>query len=514
MANLINLVPFLAAGTFLINPFLLIIFRRWEINIQKLRFWYMVTSTLAWLLLLLTFLINPEKEVSLGYLSETSFLPGPVFILDWISTSLSLTIGGLVLFFSLSQIFSPQQIAWISGIGGVSILGSLSGSVYTMLFFWALIEAFWITYSALYQSRDRGLTLPVAFRLLVPILLVYGSGVGMRDLGDTFLTYKDTAAPFLIAAGGLGIGAWIPFRRRLSDDESEANPEFAARLFPAGLSLMVITRGAEMADPGLFLPLLPLLIAILTLLTGLLGFISHSDSFSRRIWTLGLLSMIAGCSVLGLPIASMGWGLVFLLPTSSLFFPIRDRSRLLLVIIISLLGLITLPYLPAWIGRGLFGNGGVGVIFSIGAGLVLGGILQEGIARFRKISPSEKSIPLLYVISPLVILITQQILATPHFPVEISSELITHPILIWLPLPVILLTILLRSQLQKQRQPTSSESTGKTLDFLPDLIYWVVDLGDRLLSFITRLFEGEGGLIWALLIGFLIITLITIRGGS
>ena len=514
MANLINLVPFLAAGSLLINPILYITFRRWEINIQKLRFWYMVSSAFCWILLILALIINPENEISLGYLSETGLLPGPVFLLDWISISLGLTIGGLVLFFCLSQIFIPAQLAWISGIGGVSILGALSGSVYTLLFFWALIEIFWITYSALYQSRDRGLTLPVAFRLLVPLLLLYASGVGSTDLGDSFSAYKNNAAPFLIVAGGLGIGAWIPFRRRLSDDESAANPEFAARLFPAGLSLMLITRGAVMSDPGQFHPSLPVLVAILTLLAGLLGLISRSDSFSRRIWSLGLLGMIAGCSVLGLPIGSLGWGLVFLLPTSSLFFPIQERSRMLLVMIVSALGLLTLPYLPAWIGRGLFGKGVIGAMFCIGAGLTLGGILQEGIARFRNISSPNQSIPLLDVISPMIILLTQVILAFPHFSSEISSDLMSHPFLVWIPLPLILLTIFIRFQIRSEWSIDPSERPGRTLEMVPGAVYWIVDLGDRILSFVTSLFEGEGGLIWALLIGFLIITLITIQGGS
>jgi hypothetical protein len=514
MANLINLVPFLAAGSLLINPFLYFAFRRWEINIQKLRFWYMVSSAVCWLFLILTLLINPEKEIGLGYLSETSLLPGPVFILDRISISLGLTIGGLVLFSTLSQLFSPQQIAWISGIGGVSILGSLSGSVYTLLFFWALIEIFWITYSALYQSRDRGLILPVAFRLLIPLLLIYASGVGVTNGGDSFSAYEVTAAPFLIAAGGLGIGAWIPFRRKFPGDDPGGNPEFAARLFPACLSLMVVSRGADLADPNLFLPFLPVLVGTFTLTSGLLGFIARSEGFSRRVWTLGLLGMILGSSIQGSPVGSLGWGLVFLLPVSTLFFPIRDRSRLLLALLFSTLGMLTLPYFPAWIGRDLFGKGAAGALFSIGAGLILGGILQGAITRFRKSSPSEDNIPLLFVISPIVTLLTQILQALPHLSLGFSSDLITQPFLIWIPLPIIILTVLFRSQFQELRKVSPEERTGKALDFIPEVIYWIVDLGDGLVSFITRLFEGEGGLIWALLIGFLIITLITIQGGS
>jgi hypothetical protein len=313
MADLFNFIPFLAAISLLINPILYFIFRRWELNIQKLSFWFMLTSAVGWLLLILTFLVRPEIEFNLGYLSDASLLPGPVFILDWISISLGVTIGGLVLFSALSDLFSPQQIAWISGIGGIGILGSLSGSVYTLLFFWALIEVLWVTYSTLYQSRDRGLILPVAFRLLVPILLVYASGVRATNGVDSFSTYGAAAAPFLIGAGALGIGAWIPFRRRLSDDR-DGNPEFAARLIPACLSLMVVIRGGELINPSQIIPFLPILVGLFVLVAGIVGHLSRSDGFSRRIWMLGLIGLVLGASIQGSPVASLGWGLVFLIP--------------------------------------------------------------------------------------------------------------------------------------------------------------------------------------------------------
>jgi hypothetical protein len=514
MDNLINLIPFLAAATLILNPLLFFLFRRWKINIQKLRFWYMVSTALCWILLVLMLLINPESEIGLGYLTENSLLPAPIFLLDSISTSIGLTIGGLVLFSSLSQLLSPQQIAWISGIGGVSILGSLSGSVYSFLYFWALIEIFWITYSALFQSRDRGLILPVAFRLLVPLLLIYASGVGETMGEGSFIAYGEAGAPFLIAAGGLGIGAWIPFRRRFTGDDPGGNPEFVARLFPACLSLMVVTRGAALADPTLFLPYLPVLLGVFTLVSGLLGYLSRSEGFSRRIWTLGLLGMILGSSIQGSYIGSLGWGLVFLLPVSTLFFPVRDRSRILLALVFASLGLLTLPYFPAWIGRGIFSMGTSGVLFSIGAGLIIGGVLHGAITRYRQSTISGESVPLLFVISPIIILLTQIIQVLPHFSAEINSSLLSEQILVWIPLPIILIAVFFRDQIQDLRTDDTGEISGRTLDFLPDVIYWFVDLGDRLISFITGLFEGEGGLIWALLIGFLIITLITIRGGS
>jgi hypothetical protein len=224
--------------------------------------------------------------------------------------------------------------------------------------------------------------------------------------------------------------------------------------------------------------------------------------------------MILGSSIQGSSVGCLGWGMVFLLPVSTLFFPIRDRPRLLLALVFSALGMLTLPYLPAWIGRDLFGKGTDGVVFSIGAGLILGGVFHGAISRYRESTPSEGSIPLLFVISPIIILLTQIIQTFPYLSAEFDSDLFFQPILAWILIPFIILVVLFRSKIQELRTAYPVERTGKTLDFIPDVIYGIVDFGDRLVSFITRLFEGEGGLIWALLIGFLIITLITIQGGS
>ena len=82
MANPLNLVPFLGAGILVFNPLILIIFRRWEVNILKLRFWYMVTSTAAWIFLTLTAFIGSDMEIGVGIYGESDLLPGPVFRLE------------------------------------------------------------------------------------------------------------------------------------------------------------------------------------------------------------------------------------------------------------------------------------------------------------------------------------------------------------------------------------------------------------------------------------------------
>lgn len=515
MTNFFTIIPFLATAILLINPVLLFFYQRWEINTQKLRFWFMATTTVSWILLLLVSLLSLEKEITLGWISESQLLAEPVLIFDWISVALALALGGLALYSTVCQIFSPQQSAWITGLGGICILGTLAGSVFSILFIWTLVEVFWITYSVLYQSRDRGLILPVLFRLLVPLILIYSLGIGRGEgIGDSFSTYTAAGGPILIAAGGLGFGAWIPFRRRESKGDPGGNAEFLARIFPAGISLMLICRGALLLDVSDLEPAIPVVVAVFTLMLGLIGFITRSKVISHRIWSLGILGLIIGNALTGAPSGSLGWGLVFILAVSSIFLTIKDQFRSIPALIIAAIGILPIPYFPAWTGVSLFSAGITGVLHGIGAGLILGSILWEAIKRATKAFQMDEPIPLLYRLSPVIMLVTQVIITIPLLLVNPGKGIFSLLITVWIPIPLIILSVVFRDKVINSGLIQVEGEASKSLDLIPGVFSNLGEIGNRIVSFLSDIFEGEGGLIWALLIGFLLITLITLGGGS
>lgn len=514
MTNLFVILPFLAIALLLINPVMLFFYQRWEINTRKLRFWFMATTAVSWILLLLVSLLNLEREIALGWNFQSQLLAEPVLVFDWISSALALALCGLALYSTVCQIFSPQQSAWITGLGGICILGILAGSVFTVLFIWTLIEVIWITYSALYQSRDRGLILPVLFRLLVPLILIYSLGVGRGEgIGESFSSYTAAAAPILIAAGGLGFGAWIPFRRRESKDDPGGNAEFLARIFPTGISLMLICRGALLLEVNDLNPALTLFVGISTLVLGLIGLITRSKGFSHRIWSLGILGLIIGNALIGDSSGSLGWGLVFILAVSSIFLTVKGQIGFIPALIIVGLGILPFPYFPAWTGINLFRTGITGVLYGIGAGLILGCILWEATKRASEVSQLDEPIPLLYRLSPVIPLVTQVIITIPLL-LKSGMAVIAQSVTIWIPILLISLAVVFRDRIINSNLIQIEVGVGRSFDFIPLVFSGLGEVGDRIVSFLSDLFEGEGGLIWALLIGFLLITLITLRGGS
>ena len=514
MTNIFTILPFLAIALLLINPVLLFFYQRWEINIRKLRFWFMATTAVSWILLLLVYFLNLEREITLGWNLQSQLLAEPVLVFDWISAALALTLGGLALYSTVCQIFSPQQSAWITGLGGICILGTLAGSVFTILFIWTLVELIWITYSALYQSRDRGLILPVLFRLLVPLILIYSLGIGRGEgIGDSFSTYNAAAGPILIAAGGLGFGAWIPFRRRESIDDPGGNAEFLARIFPAGISLMLVCRGALLLNVSDLRPTIPLFVGVTTLILGVIGLITSSKGFSHRIWSLGILGLIIGNALIGNSSGSLGWGLVFMLAVSSIFLTVKGQLGFIPALIIAAIGILPIPYFPAWTGVSLFSTGVTGVLYGIGAGLILGCILWEATKRATEAPQLDKPIPLLYRLSPGIPLVTQVIITIPLM-LKSGMGVVFESVTIWIPILLIILAVVFRDRIINSSYIRVEDGVGRSLDYIPRVFSSLGEFGDRIVSFFSDLFEGEGGLIWALLIGFLLITLITLGGGS
>ena len=61
--------------------------------------------------------------------------------------------------------------------------------------------------------------------------------------------------------------------------------------------------------------------------------------------------------------------------------------------------------------------------------------------------------------------------------------------------------------------PRLDRLKGKTKSLIDAVASSFPRLADEAIYLFTRLFEGDGGLIWTLLLGFLIIALISVRGG-
>jgi hypothetical protein len=513
----VNIIPLLSAGLLLLNPLLLLGFRQRNINLQKLRFWFMGTTGLAWILMLLFSFTNPEVRLNFGWNSGYQLLSEPGLLMDWISIPLALALTAIAFFAALSQRFSPQQSVWVYSLSGVCFLTLISDNVYTFLIFWTLIEVIWITYSVRHQGEkvnDSRLILPIVARMAGPLLLIYAASIGLEEsVNSSFSGLSSSAGPILAAAGVCGFGSWFPAQERFINEELKGDLGQLLRVLPSAISIMLITRGAAIMDPGVIQPGLITILASLSLILGLIGISAYKLQWSRRIWSLGLLGLILGSALVTSPAASLSWGLVLILPGSLVFLSFENKTQLTTALVMVSIGMIPVPFLPAWNGVELFGNGVSGVLFAIAAGVLIGGILLKAIQKVKEDDITQNPVPLLYVMSPAIIIFTQLVIALEHKLLDFSGGILSLPIPHWIPLLLIILFFMFGERIPWLNTFRGDEKIKYGLNIIFGIASGAARLIDKTISLIISLFEGEGGLIWALILGFLLLTLISISGG-
>ena len=512
-----NSIPLLSAGLLLLNPILLLGFRQRNINLHKLRFWFMGTTGLAWILLLLFSFTNPEVRLNFGWNSEFQLLSEPGLFLDWISISLALALTAIAFYAALSQRFSPQQSVWIYSLSGVCFLAVLSDNVYTFLVFWTLIEVIWVTYSVLYQGEkvsDSRLILPIVVRLAGPLLLIYAAWTGLEEsVNSSFSELGSTAGPLLVAAGIFGFGSRFTAQERFVNEELKGDLGQLLRVLPSAISIMLITRGAAIMDPSVIQPGLYIILAGLSLVLGLIGISAYKLPWSRKIWSLGVLGLILGSALAPSQSASLSWGLVLILPGSLVFLSFENKTQLAAALVMVSIGMIPIPLLPTWNGAELFSNGVYGVLFAIAAGVLIGGILLKIIQKIREDDNTSNPVPLLYVMSPAIIILTQHVIALEHKLLDFSGGILSKPFSLWIPLLLIILFFIFGEKIPWLDAWGGDEKYKYTLNIITGIGSGAARLVNRTVFLLISLFEGEGGLIWALILGFLLLTLITLSGG-
>ncbi len=508
-----SLFPFFCALLLLLNSALLWLFKRLDQNLQKLQFWVMLTSGLAWLTSLVFFFLTPDHHLNPIWDAGEKLLPSLSFSLDWVSSSYLLVVTTLIFFGILVEGHSPQTSVLITGLGGICVIGTLVDSAYTLALVWTVIEALAL-YSFLKNqgemTESHRYIFSIFVRLTGPLLVIYISMVNSTGGIAPFLTeLPPSAAPYLLAAGVIGFGGWFLTPKISEEARSAIRPGKYFSWAPAVLGLVLITRGAQLYVQDEVSQSIILGGAILITLIFLVSvFVNPSE----KNWYFGSLSMIIAGFALAAPEAVLAWGMIFLLPGLVLFREFGSKRSASLALIMGGIGILPLPFFPAWLGLASL-IGIPGLLFSVLAGVFLGRIINHQIEDWRENKiPTEQISPLtisgygVVLISQLSISVQvglfKRSLAFSSIPVSawITALIFGVAVLFWDRIPVLNLSRLDRHKRKIRAIFDTAENSFPRL-------------ADGAVYLFTRLFEGDGGLIWTLLLGFLIITLISLRGG-
>ncbi len=484
----------------------------------------------------LRFRLPTEFEVE-GWRGFTTLVGGNIhFQADYISWSFAMTLMTMAMAFIFTV---PARLAsqshpgiWTRALVVVSfgLLAVFSRNPLSIALAWTaldIVELILMMNSVTTaRLRDQvvimfGLRLGGTLALIWAMIISNGTGVPLE-----LETMKPLISIFVLIGCGLRLGI-LPLNLPFTEEGLlRRGLGTVIRTVTSLSSLAVLARfPSQLIPEGWRAILLPLVICGM-LYSGVMWFASTDELKGRPYFMISLAGLAVISVIQGHPDSVGVWTSAIML--SGIFFFLSTAGGTLWYILagLSLIGMTGLPYTPAATGWNAIINGGFNLtavaVFLVILFLILG--CFKNIFREREIvTASDPVARIMYPVGLFILVVMQWLIGIfggPQF----------GGVGVWWASTILVIfslgigTIwLIRRQLGKRINPESwiviagrrLGSIGSAvfgLRWIYQIIWWVLGLIERLVGFLTGVLEGDGGVLWALVLLALLLTLI--QGGG
>jgi hypothetical protein len=518
------------AAIFILSLISVVILGLNRLNIRPGYFWFLSVggSLIALFLVVLSRPVDPVYIDLMGWESSTLFFTSPGLLLDNYSWPYAVAVVVLLISVLLTDVTRSMDIdpaAWGAdlAISSAGLLAVLASNPLTLLLSWAILDLaetiILLTQVTSSKERER---VVVSFSVrVVGILLVVSAIIRTQIMGMVleFSSIPSQVSGYLILAAGLRLGVLPPHQPFLQESPLRRGLGTLVRLIPVSASLLLLTRVATVgASPELEFSLMSL--TALALIFGGIGWILSRDELDGRpFWIFGMSSLSVLAAVRGLPSVSQAWGLGLIFSGGLLFLYSARNRRTLWLPALGLVSVSGFPFTPTWRGATLFLglNLFFSIIFVLGFSLLLLGYFRH-MARIDGAGDEIQNWSLIiYPLGLVIILLTHLVLAWDLrwlLPSQFGSLSIEW----WLGIFVLSLGVAIIFLYQRSfiRLPTENKISSTIFSFgwFYQIMWWIYRLTSRLVGYMSNLMEGEGGIMWAVLIMILLVTLILQRSGG
>jgi len=417
-------------------------------------------------------------------------------------------------------------------ITGLGLLAILAGKPVTMVLAWTMIDLVELT--GVFSTRaGRWLSGPmiitfavrVSGTLLVLVAVLVASALGIKF---TLNAIPSELALLMVGAAGLRLGVLplnLPFVRDVYSWQGLGN---LLRLIGPASCLVVLGRMPETAIPVEWQPLLLFLMAMASLYGSAMWLASDPTMSGRPYWVITLAGLAITCVIRGNPLASIAWGVALLLSGSVLFLYSAQNRLVLWLPMLATLGVIGLPFTPSASGwQGVIGPNFdlYNLVFAASVFLLCLGYVRRALVLRDQLYSMERWIHTVYPAGLLVLILSQWAIEaldwrrafTPGvWPVSVAVGLLAFL--------VSLARFSNRASMAVERMRSSwlvafSQTIGNglavffRLNWLYRFLGWIYELLQGLIQLLTAIFEGDGGVMWAMVVLVLVISLL-VGGGS
>lgn len=516
-----------------------------------------IAMIIVWLILLANQQDLPQSITYLTWEPKTLFPVSPTLLVDEISWTFSLSLAALGLALVLTSVARNEQASmssetpftnnleqtistgiaaswqtWVSSllIIGVGLVAVQSGNLPTILLAWAILDVL-VLFLLLTQVHDNQTRQRAIFSFAVQAV-----GISVLVLAEIQAWYVDgilslasispRTAVFLLLASGIRLGLLtlrIPF---LQEAPLRRGLGTILQLVPAAASLSLLVRAAAVGLGNPVRSYLLILIAFAAILGAGLWAAAQDELSGRPFWILGTAALASAAAVLGQPMACLSWGIASLLAGGLLSLFSLRHPRLRIIAIIGFLSLSGLPFTPNWNGVMLssikftYTPTWISIIFIIcfivAHALLLAGYLRHSL-RMTSIAGEQARDPqverwiwLIYPLGLLTLPVTHFLIGywiMPDYraiPIAAFFSSIAASAIgfgIWFVFLHVTSSQILKSILLSREVP----STFLSLSWLYQPILFVFRLLQRLSAMVHSLLEGDGGILWAIVLFFFIL---------
>jgi len=471
---------------------------------------------------------------------------------DAVSWAVALAVASLCLASILSDAARSSERHWSSWSGslaltGLAMLAAISGSPVVLLLAWTALDLaeVLVLLGQGYTSRSsEPVVIIFSIRLIGSLVCVGGIlQAAAAGFALSFDQMTSTGALYLLLGAGLRL-AVLPFYPPLRENFLAGRSlRTIFHLAPVAACLVLLTRIASVEIAAGAAGSLLLLIGIIAAFSAFAWVTSPNGFRGRRFWSMGMACLVAASALRQQPQASLAWSLVLLLPGGLLLLSdvirnsggaFKSLARLQYSLVgLGLLGMLTLPYTPAWNGLLLYsgppaqtGARSMGtatfiaiyIFFPIAQALLVTGYARHFLRRppVIEVGDIQRWDWALYAGGLFLLPLAQfgilawigQLLQGPglslHWPLLVTAVL-AGLALAWF-------------SSQERRKYRTVRRLGQAIvrfvsfGWLYQAFSALYRLAKRTTGFISMILEGQGGVLWALLLLVLLLTVITSAG--
>jgi hypothetical protein len=428
-----------------------------------------------------------------------------------------------------------NPITWAANLGitGAGMLATLAGTPLALVLAWTAIDVIELAFLlGAAQEKEMSVDAVVAFVVRVTgTLVLMGTMVLSRAGGQDLLLIdpRPDLSLFLLVAAGLRLGVLPVHLPYMREPVLRRGVSTTLRIVAAASSLVMLGRLPATAVPVDWFPWLLLFAGLAGIYGAIMWLVSPNEISGRPYWMIALAGLAVVSVVRSHPEASLAWGSLLILAGSGLFLYSARERRLLFLPAAGLLAFSGLPFTPGgagWLGLSVLPINLPDFGFLLVHILLLVGYLRHMLRPEESLQSMERWIKGVYPFGLLLLAVTSWLVAFLGWPGSYGLERW------WASLGSVLLAVgavfglrwLLPWWAAHPEQTAWVMVAGRPvarvlnsllrLDWLYRLGVWLYGLAQRFIQALTVILEGEGGVLWVLVLLALLVSLLQSGGAG